>query len=170
MAELWFISDTHFSHTNIIKYANRPFSSAAEMDEMMVQRWNEVVKPPDHVYHLGDLCICRPKHIAHILTRLNGHKRLVRGNHDIFKTSEYWEFFEEIHGVRVLDNFIFTHIPIHPHSVGRFRANVHGHTHEYEVQKEEMGVQKKDNRYLNICVEHTHYRPISLEEIRQRVQ
>ena len=70
------------------------------MDEEMVKRWNEVVRPNDKVYHLGDVVIARKN--LHILGRLNGKQRLIRGNHDIFSTSDFFAHFDEIYGVRVL--------------------------------------------------------------------
>lgn len=156
---LWFISDTHFGHENIIRYCGRPFADAQEMDEILIARWNEVVRPFDHVYHLGDVAI-RQEVLTRVMPRLLGKKRLVRGNHDIFKTRIYAKYFEEIHGMRVFDHLLFSHVPVHPHSLGRFRANVHGHTH---AQPDYPG------GYLNVSVERTDYRPISLEEIQRRV-
>jgi calcineurin-like phosphoesterase family protein len=157
--QLWFTSDSHFSHALIIEYSKRPFSSVQEMDEAMIAGWNERVKTSDHIYHLGDLTMMRPKYIKHIIDRLNGHKRLVRGNHDIFKTHEYIEAgFKEIYGVRVIDNLLFTHIPVHPMSKGHFDFNVYGHLHNNLIP---------DPFYINVCVEHTNYHPISLEELRQ---
>ena len=130
--ELWFTSDTHFGHARIIEYAKRPFDSAHEMDEALIKGWNERVKPSDHIYHLGDVAMIRPRAIYHhILSRLNGHFRLVRGNHDIYHTKEYMEVgFEEIYAIRVIDRLMFTHIPVHPRSMGRFQANIHGHIHD----------------------------------------
>lgn len=55
MTNIWLVSDTHFNHSNIIKYCNRPYQSVSEMDWDMVEKWNSVVKPNDHVYHLGDV-------------------------------------------------------------------------------------------------------------------
>src|SRR3989442_1661068 len=130
MANLWFSSDEHLGHARIIEYANRPFANVTEMDEALIQLHNEWVKPSDHWYCLGDISMKRPRLVQHLLTRMNGHKRLIRGNHDIYKTKEYMEAgFEEIYGVRVLNNIIFTHIPIHPCSKGKFLLNAHGHLH-----------------------------------------
>lgn len=173
---LWFTSDTHFSHASIITFCQRPFLGVTEMDETLITRWNQVVKPSDHVYHLGDVAMVRPKRIRHILERLQGHKRLVRGNHDVYRTAEYWEFFEEIHGVRVMDNLLFTHIPVHPASLGRFRANVHGHIHNNQGGSF-LPVRRVDHvtqtvrwcPYVNVSVEVTDYRPLSFDEVRARV-
>ena len=190
MANLWFISDTHFRHENcwkLFKGADglplRPFLSTEEMDECIIQRCNEVVRPQDHLYHLGDVSMMRPRFVARQLNAMNGHKRLIRGNHDIFKTKEYLEFFEEIHGMRVMDNILFSHIPVHPQSLGRFAANVHGHLHSGVVTRPagpriDCGVPRwppttavePDPRYVNISVEHTDYRPLSFEEVKQRIK
>lgn len=165
----FFISDTHFGHEKtctVFKNEDgsplRPFANAAEMDEAMVERWNAVVKPEDKVYHLGDVVI--NKKFLNVVSRLNGHKRLIRGNHDIMKTQQYVDVgFKEIYGVRVVvDNFILSHIPLHPDCVNpRFRINVHGHLH---------GNVLDDPRYISVCVEQINYTPISLEDLNARVK
>lgn len=78
---LFIISDTHWSHKNILKHTNRPFSSVEEMDETMVENWNKVVRPEDTVYHLGDVFWNKAK-AQTIAPRLNGRKIVVLGNHD----------------------------------------------------------------------------------------
>lgn len=164
---IFFISDTHFGHANILTFTRdngttkvRPeFATVEEMDETMIARWNARVRPTDHVYHCGDVAMYRPS-LLKVMPRLRGHKRLIRGNHDIFPTKNYLKFFDEIHGCRVFGRTLFTHIPIHPASLGRFDANVHGHIHE----REEYGP-----RYLNISVERIGYQPVSLEEIREQI-
>jgi calcineurin-like phosphoesterase family protein len=161
---IFVIADTHFGHTNAwakFKLADgvtplRPFSSTEEMDETMVARWNEVVRPQDHVYHLGDVTIA--KRNLSIVKRLNGHKRLVRGNHDIFRTADYIAVgFEEIYGVRVwpAHGTIMSHIPLHPDCLReRQWKNLHGHLHANHV--------RGDNAQLYKCVsvEQIDYRPI----------
>lgn len=177
MSNRFVISDTHFGHTNCwakFKLADgeplRPFSSTEEMDETMVQRWNKVVRPQDTVYHLGDVVIARRS--LHIISRLNGRKILIRGNHDIFKDDDYRQVcFEQIHGVRVFtDQFIFSHIPLHPDSVtDRFRVNVHGHLHGNRVMQTVKNKPQLDPRYLCVCVEQTDFRPISFDEVNDRI-
>lgn len=78
----WYISDTHWSHKNIIKYSNRPFASVAEMNEKLIENWNRAVKPTDNVWHLGDFAFAKIDEIKTILGRLNGFKNFIFGNHD----------------------------------------------------------------------------------------
>jgi calcineurin-like phosphoesterase family protein len=78
----FFVSDHHWGHANIIRHASRPFTSAEEMDEEMITRWNQVVGNKDTVYHLGDVGLCSPDRLRPILDRLKGNIHLVPGNHD----------------------------------------------------------------------------------------
>lgn len=166
---IWFISDTHFSHENIIRYAGRPFSNADAMNEAIVERWNSVVKPGDHVYHLGDVAFSKPA--LQIVRRLKGTKRLILGNHDTLAAIDYNSVgFQKILGARVFDGILFTHYPIHPMSaggdfkdgvrIGRIIGNAHGHIHERDAPK---------GPYVNLSVEHTNYTPVSLEEVKERM-
>lgn len=82
MGNTWFVSDTHFGHKNIIKYSNRPFNSVEEMDALMIQNWNKLVKPNDTVYHLGDFAFGKFEFVRDVIRELNGKKHLILGNHD----------------------------------------------------------------------------------------
>lgn len=77
-----FTSDSHFNHTNILQYSDRPFADVEEMNEALVERWNAVVAPEDTVYHLGDTRMKTVELAVPYFQRLNGHKVLVPGNHD----------------------------------------------------------------------------------------
>ena len=163
MHKRYYISDTHFSHANIITFRNnegnliRPFKTVEEMDELMVENWNKKVRDVDTIVHLGDFTM--NKKYLPILSRLNGRKILIRGNHDIFETKEYLKYFKEIRSYEVLSAYgiIFSHIPIHTCQLeGRFKFNVHGHMHQNIID---------DKRYYNICVENTNYNPLEKDEI-----
>lgn len=75
----WWTSDTHFGHRKIIEYCDRPFTSVEEMDEVLIQNWNNVVQPLDVVYHLGDFCFGKP---MKYIERLNGYIKIIPGSHD----------------------------------------------------------------------------------------
>src|SRR6185312_4486864 len=123
--------------------------------------WNSVVRPQDKVYHLGDVVM--PKAAISIVGRCNGHKRLVRGNHDDHPIKLYLPYFEEIYATRLLDRMLLSHIPVHPDSIGKATANVHGHVHN-SVPALHYGP-----RYFNVSVEVIDYTPVSLEDLKLRI-
>ena len=184
MPSIFLVSDTHFGHFGVCKFTRndgvtklRPWDNADEMDEEMVKRWNETVRPNDKVYHLGDVVINRKA--LKTLHRLNGDKVLIRGNHDIFRDDEYRQYFRELRAYHVMNGMILSHIPIHTESLGRFGTNIHGHLHANRVKKI-CGVNVKTNtmiyseeidpRYHCVCVEQTDYRPILFEDVIKRIQ
>lgn len=79
---VFFTSDTHFGHANVIKHCGRPFADVAEMDEALIANWNAVVRPKDTVYHLGDFAFRARRKPREYLARLHGVMHLIRGNHD----------------------------------------------------------------------------------------
>ena len=175
MPNVFLVSDTHFGHLGVCKFTRndgvtklRPWDSPEEMDEEMVKRWNETVRPNDKVYHLGDVVINRKA--LKIMHRLNGDKVLIRGNHDIFRDEEYREHFRELRAYHVMNGMILSHIPIHVDSLGRFGTNIHGHLHASRVMKMWIRGPEIDPRYHCVCVEQTDYRPISFEEVIERIK
>jgi calcineurin-like phosphoesterase family protein len=171
MSEIWVTSDTHFNHENILTFTDfsgnkvRNFSSVEEMNEIMIQRWNEVVKICDKIYHLGDVFFGQKTWIEANWKRLNGKKRLIVGNHDdipyivkqrMFEKVEMWRMFSE-------HNILLTHVPIHVSVLGerRFKGipmtNIHGH-----IQSNES----PSPLHRCVCVEHTDYRPVNIDELK----
>ena len=80
---IYYISDLHFGHANVIEFDKRPFANVEEMDRVMIERWNERVRDVDDVYIIGDFCWRLDKEWIRILDLLNGQKVLIRGYHDI---------------------------------------------------------------------------------------
>ena len=176
MPAVFLVSDTHFGHKGVCHFTRsdgvtklRPFKDPDEMDEFMVKAWNERVSPKDKVYHLGDVVINRKS--LGIMRRLNGDKVLIRGNHDIFRDEEYREHFRELRAYHVVEGMIFSHIPIHEESLGRFGVNVHGHLHANRVMKAKHpgATPVVDARYHNVCVETTDFAPILFEDVKKRI-
>lgn len=80
---IWFTSDLHFNHANIIKFCNRPWKTTEEMDEALISNWNSVVKPNDLIFDLGDFAFADRDKWIKLLEQLNGKHYLILGNHDI---------------------------------------------------------------------------------------
>ena len=184
MPAVFLTSDTHFGHAGVCRFTEadgvtkiRPWTDPDEMDEEMVKRWNDRVRPNDKVYHLGDVVINRKS--LKTLHRLNGDKVLIRGNHDIFRDNEYREYFRELRAYHVMNGMILSHIPVHEASLGRFGVNIHGHLHTNRV-KRARGVDARtgavlygdenDVRYHCVCVEQTDFAPILFEDVIRRIE
>ena len=138
------------------------------MDELMIENWNSVVRPQDKVYHLGDVYMGRNE--SGFQYRLNGHKRLILGNHDNGKDQTLQKMFDKIDVWRMFPEFglLLTHVPVHESALYRGSTrneespkkllNVHGHIHE----KPSPSV---DHRC--VFVEQINYTPINIEELRK---
>lgn len=170
MANTFLISDTHFGHEAAVRHFKLPdgsplrdFSSVEECDEFMVSQWNKVVGANDKVYHLGDLVM--PKNHKHIeiMSRLNGTKVLIKGNHDELPPDKYLEYFKDIRGSHLLDKLVLTHIPVHPGSLTRWRGNIHGHLHSGYVTTYDG--KTPDPKYYCVSVERINYTPIPFEVV-----
>lgn len=153
------IGDQHLSHSNIIKYCDRPYQSVDEMNQDLINKWNDIVTDKDTVYVLGDVSM-KKKELYH-LDYMNGRKILIPGNHDIFEAKEYLKYFDDVRGYIVKDNIILSHIPVHRSELDRFTGNIHAHTHEKRV----LFNNKIDPKYYCISVEQIGYRPILLEDV-----
>lgn len=171
MRNIFFASDTHYDHANILNFQDSEgkrfrgdlFSSVEEMNEVMIQNHNEVVKPGDLFYHLGDVTF-KPNDFARIASRLNGKKRLIVGNHDQLHNYELTRWFEKISLWRLFkdEKIMFSHIPL---MEAQFRHKVthngHGHIH----QNESPGLP-----WINFCVEKTRYTPVSFDEVKDMIK
>jgi calcineurin-like phosphoesterase family protein len=160
---LYFISDTHFSHTNILNYQQREFSDTYEMNSEMTKRWNATVKPNDTVYHLGDFAFHnKPKELWDLL---NGNKIILKGNHD-HRYIKKLPFEQDSIKLVKYNGYIFVlcHYPMITWQHKGYKSiHVHGHTHK--------GLPTDlEGRRFNVCVENIDYRPISADSIIQQIE
>lgn len=162
----YFISDTHFGHTNIIRYENRPFGDAVMMDEVMIARWNETVKFDDTVYFLGDFAFGSLEYCHSMFTQLWGNKVAIRGNHDGSVSKLHNIGFPVVleSAMIKIDRYdvMLTHHPVPNKDV----YNLHGHVHSkapFEFIEKEEGLSV--GYCCNISVEVTDYRPVSEKQI-----
>lgn len=184
MSKTFVYSDPHFYHKNIVKFENydgsplRPWDDADQMNEDMIEWYNELVSDADRVYILGDVAFT-PSDMNAVVPRLKGRKCLIPGNHDPVKMRKYFDLFDDVRGYVQRQGFIMSHIPIHPHCMGRWKLNIHGHLHKNTVRKDYINGYEtpkglnydplnetiEDLRYYNACVERTNFRPKLLDEI-----
>jgi len=158
---IFFTADTHFYHKKVIEYCKRPFKDIEEMNEVLIENWNGVVKTKDTVYHLGDFSFGNRELIRKLRYRLRGKIILILGNHDIRgRIHKLEDLFTEITLYKELNinkkRFILFHYPIlewNHYFRGAF--HLYGHTHK----------DMKLKNALNVGVDLHDYRPISLEEI-----
>ena len=154
--KLYFTSDWHIGHANVLKFDKRPYKDLDEMHSHMIKTFNYWVPKHGITYFLGDMGFGSNNLLGEIIGQLNGTKVLIRGNHDVFKTADFIKYFDEIYGVKVGTDiyrdwdFIMSHIPIHIESRSRWKANIHGHLH---------GNSYPEDFYMNVCVEHIDFTP-----------
>ena len=168
MANIFFASDHHFNHSNILSFKKedgsplRVFDNVTHMNDYIIEKHNSVVRPQDKVYFLGDVAL--NKNSLHLLERMNGSKVLVKGNHDKLDLLQYTPYFKDVRACHQFDGVILTHIPIHPDSLARWGVNIHGHLHSFYV-KDKYGL--VDKRYYNVSMESLKdYTPVSLEQVK----
>ena len=127
----WVISDTHFYHSKILGYCQRPFETVEEMNEVLIKNWNSVINEDDIVYILGDFCFGNKEMLREIVSQLKGRKILILGNHDRLTKGAYLDVgFETVtkNPMIVDEDFILSHHPLQG-DLGRF-YNIHGHKHK----------------------------------------
>ena len=163
ISQLYFISDLHFGHGNIIQYENRPFQSVEDMDEKLIINWNQTVKKNARVIIAGDLSFHNKEKTKEIVGRLNGHKTLIMGNHDKARSVSWWKevgLNDVIKYPIIIENFyIVSHEPVV--SITTPYINIHGHLHSKKCI---------DDSYFNVSVECVDYRPILFDEIMNKYQ
>lgn len=175
--EKWFISDTHFFHTNILKFLDNKgqlfrgniFKNTEDMNEYMVKKWNEVVGENDYVYHLGDVTFRYDGVFNNLMSRLKGKKRLIIGNHDKiwnpslqkwFEKADLWKGFSEKQtGVKY--GFTASHFPMQQKQLRDGSFNVHGHVHQNESPEEHQ---------INVSVEVIDYTPVHIDSIIEKIK
>ena len=169
MADIFVISDTHFNHEAILTfkdYAGKPprtFDSVEQMNECMLDNWNDTVGPNDTVIHCADVLFGMDKveWLEANFAKLPGKKRLVLGNHDNVK--HLAPFFKDIQlWIDSVPGIIFTHTPLHTSTLAEKHRwngqmlNAHGHIHSNP---------SPEGPYKCVCVEQINFTPISVEEL-----
>ena len=167
--KIYFISDTHFNHKNIIKYCNRPFKNIDDMNEKIIDNWNKLVNKNDIVYHLGDFFLGQKFDLINIVSKLNGKIYLIKGNHDRLTTKAYEEC-----GIKILKNapisideykVILSHRPLPDTMIKNNYLNIHGHIHERKLEDIYDNNLYTKEKHLNVSCDVLNFTPILIDEI-----
>ena len=138
---IYFTSDMHFFHERIIRHCGRPFRDALEMNEKIIQNWNNTVSPDDEVFLLGDVTMKGPEQAFAVLSRLTGKKYLVSNQ-----------------------KFVLFHYPIAEWTdFYKGAIHLHGHQHNpmvYNHQQKQAGVKRYD-----VGVDANIYKPVCIEDV-----
>lgn len=172
MKKTFITSDHHFNHKNIIKFCNRPFNSVDEMDDKLIEEWNNIVGPNDDVYHLGDFSFGSKSKTLHILKQLNGKKYLICGNHEksVLANVECRNQFEWIKDYYELKHNSNTYVLFH-YAMRVWNKSHHGSIHMYGHTHDSLDVDGQYNGLsMDVGVDSAYrlfgeYRPFKIEEI-----
>lgn len=164
----FFTADLHLGHRNVIKYCNRPFTTADEMDEAIISNWNATLAPRDFVYIIGDVGMTNAERLYSLLKRMNGIKILIYGNHDkvirnstkirdlFHETHEFLERYFHVDGQKVL--FVMCH-----YAMRVWNKSHHGSVHLYGHSHGTMP--DAGNRSMDVGMDPHSMLPVSLEQV-----
>lgn len=175
MQKIFFSSDHHFGHANVIKYSNRPFKDIEEMDRTMINNWNSVVSDSDIVYHIGDFSFHKSTEETHrIIGQLKGSIHLVKGNHDKRMKGETKKLFgscSDYLEISVPDSsipeygeqkIILCHYAFRVWNKSHYGSiQLHGHSH---------GSLPGNSQQLDVGVDCWNYTPCTYEQIKERLK
>lgn len=171
---IFFTSDNHFYHKNIIEYERRPYKDVEEMNERMIENWNKKVKNNDDVYILGDFSFGNGNETNSLLESLNGRKYIVRGNHDYFldKKDFNMDLIEWAKDYYVLKynkmKFVLFHFPIAVWDC-KHHGSIHlyGHVHSNTTTDHPLRFELFNS--YNVGVDVNDYMPVSIEKVLARL-
>ena len=182
--KVFFTSDTHFNHLNIVTSCNRPFKNEIEMNEAFIKNWNSIVDKDSVVFHLGDFAWGGYYKWKMVIERLNGHIVLIKGNHDernLSSTAEK-EFFDYVSyqmKIKVEGRAVYlNHYPFLCYA-GIYREPedqiwaLHGHIHLGPKSLEGLDVSRMEYLYptqYDVGVDMNNYAPVSWEEVKKRIE
>lgn len=179
---VFFTSDLHFRHGNIIKYCNRPFETVQEQTEKLIENWNKIVPDTAIVFILGDFAFASKNQQRTILQKLTGKKYLVLGNHDQNIPEEEFEGIYDLVEVSIKvgenwETFILSHRPLlcwEGSERGTYMLS--GHIHSSNIRKEDCqngDIELWETMAGRLCwdvgVDNNDYKPISVTEVLEKI-
>lgn len=180
--KIFFTSDTHFGHANIIRFCNRPYRDVNHMNQELINNWNSVVDANDIVFHLGDFAFAGSEVFENVIKQLNGRIYWILGNHD-YKNfrPHYQQYFEHIAPKMVISvdgqPIILNHEPLlcFGGQLNNRYWQLFGHVHTSHQDYSKQGcdiermTQMSTPTMYDVGVDYNHYTPISFEQLKERI-
>lgn len=163
---IYYTADPHFGYPEVLTKTGRPFQTVAEMDKTLIDNWNRVVTPEDTVYLLGDIGGHDAPFPAQQLAQLQGHKHLIRGNHDtgLEQPERLFDYFESVTDLwETVDGDVHVILCHYPFVHVRGGYMIHGHFHD--AQKEGYDILRQLPRVLNAGVDINGFCPVTLQQL-----
>lgn len=163
-------ADLHFNHPGILALERTNFSCIEQHNEFIIKQYNKVVGEEDTCYILGDLGFSDPKLLGQLVRQLNGHKILIKGNHDKFTTKEYKTLmgFEAVkegpiyfYDKNCTAKIIFSHEPSREAFENPYVINIHGHLHNSDLDLP---------NFFNVNIARTNYLPVNIESFYETIR
>lgn len=171
---IYLTADQHYSHANILRYSNRPFKDIEEHDKVLAANHNEVVRPSDHVIHIGDFCFRKAYGLIRLMRELNGYHYLIDGSHDraLEEALDQGGFPEDCNVTVLPKLFEFKYagwkVTLCHYAMQKFWASHHqgschfyGHSHSHY---------QHPGRAIDVGVDCHNYYPISIEEAIKKIE
>lgn len=167
----FFTADTHFNHSAVLRFANRPWTSADDMNEGLIEQWNSVVGVKDDIYFLGDFAFASKQTQRTLIKRLKGQKHLILGNHDKAIPQDMFKTVAHIKEVQINEQGITARVVMCHYAMRvwnqshRGSWNLHGHSH---------GTIDSVGKQLDVGVDNAFkvlgsHRPFSIPEIAELI-
>ena len=166
MPKTWLIADTHFGHSAIVGYEQRPFADAAQMDEQLISNWNSAVGPEDQVFMLGDFALAPAGRVKELLATLHGRKTLILGNHDRGHSVSWWLeagfAWASPYPILLDEFFMLSHEPLYVNANMPY-ANIFGHVHGNPAYRDCSG------QHFCVSAERIGYAPIDFAKVKEAI-
>jgi calcineurin-like phosphoesterase family protein len=156
MSRLLLTSDLHLGHKNVLRFRSQ-FETQEQHDETLFENLASSINKRDSVFFMGDVAF-NTAWLERIAAIKCAKKTLILGNHDLengVKMIDLIATYDRIESLYSKRNVYFSHCPIHPSQFRSKTHNIHGHLHESVIL---------DDRYINVCVEHTDWKPVAFSD------
>ena len=171
-SKIFFTSDLHIGHFNIIKFTGRPYSDVKDMNLSIINNWNEVVSSEDEVFLIGDISWSESSHeFNRLMNKLNGIKHIISGNHDSKKAlrnlPDRCFLHDDIVNLWIGNRqFVLSHYPLYTWAgIERGAINLHGHIHSGINSHMGFDTNFTSDRHYDIGIDNNDYRPISFDNL-----